>query len=134
MQFPGYWVTEDNGKVVVQNATFDETELDPATNWKEALQNQDADSPVKGFVEAGRATAHAARLIAKNHGRVISDVEILALQSAQPLFKDGRCELDNLDDLRMLCTLINSLQGMHPNHSSTASVKLPESVDEIPFE
>ena len=28
MQFPGYWVYEDEGKVVLQEATFDETELE----------------------------------------------------------------------------------------------------------
>lgn len=28
MQFPGYWVYEDEGKVVLQEAIFDETEHD----------------------------------------------------------------------------------------------------------
>lgn len=134
MRFSGYWVEDANGKVVIQPATFDETELDPQTNWKEALQNQDAGSPSKGFVETGSALAHAARLIARNQGRDITDVEILALQSAPPLFRDGRCELENLDDLRQLCTLINSLQCMYTDHSGSASVKLLDPDDEIPFE
>ena len=39
MKFPGYWVSVDSGKAVLERTVFDETELDPATNWKEAWQN-----------------------------------------------------------------------------------------------
>ncbi len=133
MQFPGYWVTEDNGKVVIHTTIFDETELDPATDWKEAWQNQDADSPAKGFVEAGKATAHAARLIARNQGRDISDVEILALQSAPSIFRKGSCELGSLDDLRQLCTVINTVGEMQPAKDDKSTPALPGEVAEIPF-
>jgi hypothetical protein len=106
MQFPGYWVEDTDGKVIIHTAIFDETELDPKTDWKEAWQNQDASSPVKGFMETGKDLAHAARLIARNQGRDISDVEILTLQSAPALFKDGQCELNRI-----------SLRRCHPECS-----------------
>lgn len=95
MQFPGYWVDDANGKVIIRTTTFDETELDPQTNWKEAWQNQDSCSSIKGFVETGKALNHAARLIARNQGQEISDVEILALLSAPPLFQDGIATQDD---------------------------------------
>lgn len=122
MKFPGYWVENADGKVVIRTTTFDETELDPQTDWKEAWQNQDANSSVKGFVETGKALAHAARLIARNKKREISDVEIFSLQSAPSLFKDGIFELNTLEDLQLLYLLINSMDGIHPAQSKEASI------------
>lgn len=133
MQFPGYWVEATNDKVIVRTATFDETELDPQTNWKEAWQNQDPASAIKGFVETGKALAHAARLVARNQGQEISDVEILTLQSAPSLFHDGKCELQNLDDFRALCVLINTLGNMFREDAGKPAPILPDVVDEIPF-
>lgn len=133
MQFPGYWVEDDIGKVIIRTATFDETELDPQSNWKEAWQNQDSGSSIKGFVETGKALTHAARLIARNQRQEISDAEILALQSVAPLFQDGKSELQNFDDFRLLCTLINTLEDMVPKETGMSAPVLPDSVDEIPF-
>lgn len=41
MKFPGYWVFQDYEKVAIaiKLATFHDTELDPATDWKQAWQN-----------------------------------------------------------------------------------------------
>ncbi len=50
MKFPGYWVSTTDDGATIQRTTFDETELDPATNWKEAWQNQDKGTS-RGFVE-----------------------------------------------------------------------------------
>ncbi len=50
MKLPGYWVAVTDGSVTITQTTFDETDLDPATDWKEAWQNQDADGPAKGYV------------------------------------------------------------------------------------
>ncbi len=51
MKFPGYWVTLSAEGAKIEKSVFDETDLDPATGWKEAWQNQDALSTVKGFVD-----------------------------------------------------------------------------------
>lgn len=133
MQFPGYWVEDVNGKVIVRTATFDDTELDPQTNWKEAWQNQDSNSSIRGFIETGKALTYAARLVACNQGLEISDVEIHALQNAPPLFQEGECKLQNLDDFRLLCTLINSLEDMRPKETSKPASVPPDPIDEIPF-
>lgn len=51
MQFPGYWVTLNADGAKIEKTVFDETDLNPATDWKEAWQNQDQGAPVKGFVD-----------------------------------------------------------------------------------
>lgn len=50
MRFPGYCIEMQNGELTLSRRTFDETELDPATDWKTALQNQEGDFP-QGFVD-----------------------------------------------------------------------------------
>lgn len=42
-----------NSKVIIRTAAFNETELDPQTNWKEDWQNLDSGTSIKGFVETG---------------------------------------------------------------------------------
>jgi hypothetical protein len=63
MRFPGYWVSSDSGRVVLEKTVFDETELDPATNWKQAWQNQDAEALHKGYVDLDAALAFAAQVL-----------------------------------------------------------------------
>lgn len=50
MIFPGYWVDGRGSDVTVQTAEFDDTDLSPASDWKEAHQNVDPDAP-GGFIE-----------------------------------------------------------------------------------
>jgi hypothetical protein len=50
MKMPGYWVSKTDEGVSLTQTVFDETELDPATQWREAYQNQDPDVPVRGYV------------------------------------------------------------------------------------
>jgi hypothetical protein len=63
MRFPGYWVSGGANRVMVREAVFDETELDPATQWKEAVTNQDPSFGARGFVEGQAALAWALELI-----------------------------------------------------------------------
>jgi hypothetical protein len=72
MKFPGYWVSMDACKVVLQKSTFDETELDPATQWKQAWQNQDEKKQAKGYVELSDALVSAATLLARAAGRALT--------------------------------------------------------------
>lgn len=51
VKFPGFWVSMDAGKVVLQKFTFDETELDPTTQWKQAWQNQNEKGQTKGDLD-----------------------------------------------------------------------------------
>jgi hypothetical protein len=63
MRFPGYWVFGGADRVFVREAVFDETELDPATQWKEAVVNQDPSFGARGFVEGPAAFAWALELM-----------------------------------------------------------------------
>jgi hypothetical protein len=63
MQFPGYWVSGGANRVFVRQTVFDETELDPARNWKEAITNLDTTFGAKGFVERQSALVYALELI-----------------------------------------------------------------------
>jgi hypothetical protein len=73
MEFPGWWVIGE-GEVVQMLATrFDDTELDPATNWMEAWQNQQEDALVKGFVLSKPALTFAAHCLAAREGRTLSE-------------------------------------------------------------
>jgi hypothetical protein len=50
MKFPGFWVSGFSASVRVEPTVFDETDLSERSDWKEALQNEDADAP-HGFVD-----------------------------------------------------------------------------------
>lgn len=63
MKLPGYWVYNDLGKLVLERTVFDETELNPATDWKQAWQNQDNEVLCKGYVDLGEALTFAAQLL-----------------------------------------------------------------------
>jgi hypothetical protein len=133
MKFDGFWVAEKDGKIVIQRSEFDETELDPATGWTQAWQNQDADATAKGFLGAAAAVACAARLIARNQSVTISDAEVTALQDVAPVFQNGYCEIESLAELRDFCIVIKSLSAMHPVDQAVKKVDLPKAVEEIPF-
>jgi hypothetical protein len=132
MQFPGYWVTEDNGKVIIRTATFDETELDPDTDWKEAWQNQDPTSNPRGYIKTDQALIHAAHLLAHSTGQQISEEEILAMVNVPPLMQQGQCKLENFEHFRLLCAFLNTTRTCT---LKTENPQLPgEVADEIPFD
>lgn len=63
MKFSGYWVRKQDGDVRLEPTEFDETELDPKTDWKEAWQNADATSTTRGYVDQKKALLYAAHLL-----------------------------------------------------------------------
>lgn len=63
MKMPGYWVERNEEGVSLTHTLFDETDLDPATEWKEAWQNKDLESSVRGYVPIEAALAHARQLL-----------------------------------------------------------------------
>jgi len=68
MRFGGYWVVLGEDKATLTRTSFDETELDPATEWKEAWQNQERDGLTKGYVDLESALVCAAEHLAKLEG------------------------------------------------------------------
>lgn len=99
MKLPGYWVFMNAGKVVLQKATFDETELDPATQWKQAWQNQDDKGEAKGYVHLGDALVSAASLLASTVGRPLSREELDQVARFEPAWHCDRCEISSLTHL-----------------------------------
>lgn len=59
MKLSGYWVKKENGRVMIERTVFDETELDPKTDWKEAWQNSDTSVSIRGYVDKDRALSCA---------------------------------------------------------------------------
>lgn len=99
MKFPGYWVSADAGKVFLERATFDETELDPATNWKQAWQNQDGEGLVKGYVELDAALISAATSLARAAGHTLSQADLDQVIRFDPAWHGDRCEIQSFSDV-----------------------------------
>lgn len=99
MKFPGYWVSAGAGKVFLERATFDETDLDPATNWKQAWQNQDGESLIKGYVDLDAALISAATSLANAEGRGLGSTEIGQAIRFAPAWHGDRCEIQSLSEV-----------------------------------
>ncbi len=112
MKFSGHWVYEEEGKVVLELGVFDETDLDPETDWKQAWQNQDPLSLAKGFVVEADAVACAAKLIAKSQGIDLSAAEIAAIQNKPSFYQDEKCRIGTLDELRLFAAALNLRDGL----------------------
>lgn len=96
MKFPGYWVSLGEGKVMLERTTLDETELDPATNWKQAWQNQAVESQVKGYVELEAALISAATSLARASGLTLSQADLHQVARLEPVWQNDRCEIQSL--------------------------------------
>lgn len=99
MQFPGYWVFFQSGNAVLERTTFDETDLDPATGWKQAWQNEDSAASPQGFVELTAALQCAAQALASISGHSLGQSEADQLARFEPKWIDDRCEFQSLAHL-----------------------------------
>lgn len=99
MKFPGYWVSMVEGKILLETTTFDETELDPATNWKQAWQNQAAESQVKGYVELETALIAAATSLARASGLTLSQADLQQAACFEPVWQSDRYEIQSISHL-----------------------------------
>ena len=99
MKFPGYWVFVDSGKAVLERTVFDETELDPATNWKQAWQNQGGEARCKGYVDLEAALWFAAQMLSAAEGRTLGQGEKELATRFDPTWVGDRCEIQSLSCL-----------------------------------
>jgi hypothetical protein len=99
MKFPGYWVSVDPAKIVLERTVFDETELDPVTNWKQAWQNQDGEARCKGYVDLGAALTFAAQMLAAAEGRSLDQSESELASQFDPTWIGDRCEIRSLSSM-----------------------------------
>ena len=99
MIFPGYWVSFESGRAVLIRTTFDETDLDPATNWKEAWQNQDEAASCKGYVDLAAALLCAAHGLAASKGQLLSQSETDQINRFEPEWISGSYEIKSLSQI-----------------------------------
>ena len=83
----------------MERTVFDETELDPATNWKQAWQNQDGEAQCKGYVDLGAALTFAAQVLAASEGRSLGQSEGELASRFDPTWAGDRCEIRSLSHL-----------------------------------
>jgi hypothetical protein len=112
MKFPGYWVSVDSGRAVLERTAFDETELDPATNWKQAWQNQDGEARWRGYVDLEAALSFAAQMLSAAEGRTLGQAEEELAARFDPNWEGDRCEI------RSLSCLLDSTVGGAPTKST----------------
>ena len=120
MQLFGYWVTNKVTYITIDHATFDETELTPESNWKEAWQNIDSDARIWGFIEIQAAIRQATKLIAEINKIKLTEIEIDSLLDdhtvnlpASELTRNlvalsTGYKLSTLDDVKLLNVALNS--------------------------
>lgn len=99
MKFPGYWVSMSSGKALLERTTFDETDLDPATNWKQAWQNEDESSTCNGFVELREALIFVAKLLSTAEGRTLSQEKIEKIVLFEPKWINDSCKIQSISEL-----------------------------------
>jgi hypothetical protein len=99
MKFSGYWVSVEAAKVVLERTTFDETDLDPDTNWKQSWQNQNAASSTKGFVDLNDALLCCAQALAIASGNPLSQSDAEQVAKFEPEWTGDRCEIRALSHL-----------------------------------
>ena len=99
MKYSGYWVVKDIEAINLERTDFDDTELDPASNWTQAWQNQDCESPAKGYVEITDALICVATLVAKNEQRILNKSELDKAMSYVPEWRFDRCEIKSLGQI-----------------------------------
>jgi len=99
MRFPGYWVSVEPKEVTLSRTTFDETDLDPATNWKQAWQNQDSASSTKGFVELSSALIYVANELALGSNQSLSQTQLDLAASFTATWVGEQCTIYTLSQL-----------------------------------
>jgi hypothetical protein len=99
MRFSGYWVSVVKGNALFERTTFDDTELDPETNWKQAWQNQEAESQHKGYLDLDAALISAALYLAKAAGVTLTQADLEQAIRFDPVWQNDRCEIQSLAEL-----------------------------------
>lgn len=84
---------------MLERTTLDETELDPATTWKQAWQNQAVESQVKGYVELEAALISAATSLARASGLTLSQADLHQAARFEPVWESDRNEIQSLSHL-----------------------------------
>jgi hypothetical protein len=93
MQFPGYWISEQDGVVTASPGTFDDTELSESSNWTEAHQNEDPEYPA-GYIKPDRIVCEAGLKLLAANPELERKVEAL---------ESGEFVIRNAEDFGLFC-------------------------------
>jgi len=142
MRFAGYWIEETTRKIIVKPSWFDETELDPETEWKMAWQNSDPEASLRGFIQIADAREYVVKLIMKRNNYSLE----IATVKANKYFKASIEELEAIklckrkatsaDELRSFVGLsdrVDRLIAKHPNSDCETLLQLSGESAEIAF-
>lgn len=101
-------------KVFLERTTFDETDLDPATNWRQAWQNQALESQVEGYVELDAALISAATSLARSDGLTLAPTDIDQAIRFYPVSQRNCYEIQSISHfLGSTKKLTNSVLRLH---------------------
>ena len=124
MRFPGYWVSEDEGKIEVSVAEFDDTDLSDHSDWKEAWQNEDSEYP-HGFIDP-LTMLHA---ISK---RIVGDIDAAQLDEIAANFREGSpYRVNDLQDLARLIQLF--IPKALPERAGRGDILPDDDGSDLPF-
>ncbi len=93
MQFPGYWISEQDGVVTASFGTFDDTDLSESSNWTEAHQNEDPKYPA-GYIKPDRIVSEAGLKLLEANPDLKRKVEAL---------KADEFEIRTAEDFGLFC-------------------------------
>lgn len=128
MQFPGYWVSENNGQTFVHRDVFDETDLSDHSNWTEAWQN-DEPAYLHGFVDPLKMLHAVCEKVAGPLTEAVSNTIHNQLSS------DDAYKVSSIEDLaRLVQMAIPAMMKPLDRATRDASAVLPKANDEIPFD
>ena len=95
MQLPGYWVRNDRSNIEVSLGKFDDTELSDVSNWTEAWQNEESDSP-HGFLDPLTMLQNVSQ-------KIVGQMSAVEIDEARSTFRDGvPCTVSDLESLGRL--------------------------------
>ena len=103
MQLPGYWVRNNGSNVEVSLGKFDDTELSEISNWTEAWQNEESDSP-HGFLDPLTMLQNVSQ-------KIIGQMSADEIEEARTAFRDGvPCTVSDLESLARLIQILVPLR------------------------
>ena len=127
MQFPGYWISVQDGVVTASPSTFDDTDLSQSSNWTEAHQNEDPAYPA-GYIKIDRIVGETGLKLLQTNPELRSRVEAM---------ESGEFVIRNAEDFGLFCLWM--APGMADWARLAAKPHKPfatdsDESDEIPFD
>ncbi len=110
MQLPGYWVSNAESTIEVSVGKFDDTDLSDVSNWTEAWQNEEGDSP-HGFLDPLTMLQNVSH-------KIVGQMSANEIDEARTAFRNGiPCTVSDLESLARLIQILVPLRLLETSHS-----------------